>query len=41
MQQESQTQEAVEFDGRRILVTGGTKGIGEAIVNAWFEEVET
>ena len=32
MQQESQTQEAAEFDGRRILVTGGTRGIGKAIV---------
>src|SRR6195256_540345 len=25
--------EATEFNGRRILVTGGTRGIGEAIVN--------
>src|SRR2546427_13033988 len=25
--------DANEFTGRRILVTGGTKGIGEAIVN--------
>src|SRR5438874_11722498 len=25
--------EPPEFQGRRILVTGGTKGIGEAIVN--------
>ena len=33
MQKEPQTQEAAEFSGRRILVTGGTKGIGEAIVN--------
>ena len=32
MQHESQTQEAADFDGRRILVTGGTRGIGEAIV---------
>jgi NAD(P)-dependent dehydrogenase (short-subunit alcohol dehydrogenase family) len=32
MQNESQTPEAADFDGRRILVTGGTKGIGEAIV---------
>ena len=32
MQNESQTREASDFNGRRILVTGGTKGIGEAIV---------
>ena len=32
MQHESQTQEAADFNGRRILVTGGTRGIGEAIV---------
>jgi NAD(P)-dependent dehydrogenase (short-subunit alcohol dehydrogenase family) len=32
MQHESQTREAAEFNGRRILVTGGTRGIGEAIV---------
>ena len=25
------TREAADFDGRRILVTGGTRGIGEAI----------
>jgi len=25
--------EPPEFQGRRILVTGGTRGIGEAIVN--------
>jgi len=25
--------DASEFTGKRILVTGGTKGIGEAIVN--------
>src|SRR5947207_4396899 len=25
--------EPTEFNGRRILVTGGTRGIGEAIVN--------
>jgi FlaA1/EpsC-like NDP-sugar epimerase len=24
--------DANEFDGKRVLVTGGTKGIGEAIV---------
>ena len=32
MQHQSQTQEATDFAGRRILVTGGTRGIGEAIV---------
>ena len=32
MQNESQTREAADFQGRRILVTGGTKGIGEAVV---------
>jgi NAD(P)-dependent dehydrogenase (short-subunit alcohol dehydrogenase family) len=32
MQNESQTLEASDFKGRRILVTGGTRGIGEAIV---------
>src|SRR5437764_2086391 len=32
MQHEWQTREAADFDGRRILVTGGTRGIGEAIV---------
>jgi NAD(P)-dependent dehydrogenase (short-subunit alcohol dehydrogenase family) len=32
MQDEPRTQEAAAFQGRRILVTGGTKGIGEAIV---------
>src|SRR4030095_2406476 len=34
MQNEPQTREAADFNGRRILVTGGTKGIGEAIVDA-------
>ena len=28
-----QTREAADFTGRRILVTGGTRGIGEAIVD--------
>src|SRR5207247_11180444 len=32
MRNEPQTREAAYFTGRRILVTGGTKGIGEAIV---------
>jgi NAD(P)-dependent dehydrogenase (short-subunit alcohol dehydrogenase family) len=32
MQHEAQTRDAAEFHGRRILVTGGTKGIGAAIV---------
>ena len=33
MQNERQTREAADFTGRRILVTGGTRGIGEAIVD--------
>jgi len=32
MQNEPQTREAADFSARRILVTGGTRGIGEAIV---------
>ncbi len=32
MQNEQQRREAADFKDRRILVTGGTKGIGEAIV---------
>ena len=32
MQKGSQTAEAADFKGRRILVTGGSKGIGKAIV---------
>jgi NAD(P)-dependent dehydrogenase (short-subunit alcohol dehydrogenase family) len=32
MQNESPTRESADFKDRRILVTGGTKGIGEAIV---------
>jgi NAD(P)-dependent dehydrogenase (short-subunit alcohol dehydrogenase family) len=32
MQGEPQTQEAADFNDKRILVTGGTRGIGEAIV---------
>jgi NAD(P)-dependent dehydrogenase (short-subunit alcohol dehydrogenase family) len=32
MRPESHIQESSEFEGRRILVTGGTRGIGEAIV---------
>jgi NAD(P)-dependent dehydrogenase (short-subunit alcohol dehydrogenase family) len=32
MQKEPQIREAADFNGKRILVTGGTKGIGEAIV---------
>jgi NAD(P)-dependent dehydrogenase (short-subunit alcohol dehydrogenase family) len=30
---EPENREATEFNGKRVLVTGGTKGIGEAIVN--------
>ena len=30
---EPQSREATEFNGKRVLVTGGTKGIGEAIVS--------
>ena len=33
MQNEGQTGEAAEFAGKRILVTGGTRGIGKAIVD--------
>jgi NAD(P)-dependent dehydrogenase (short-subunit alcohol dehydrogenase family) len=29
---EPQTRETTEFNGKRVLVTGGTQGIGEAIV---------
>ena len=32
MQNRPQTRETADFNGRRILVTGGTRGIGEAIV---------
>src|SRR5260370_40758806 len=32
MQNEPQSREPADFNGKRILVTGGTKGIGEAIV---------
>src|SRR3984893_11541245 len=32
MQDEPQARETTEFNGKRALVTGGTKGIGEAIV---------
>src|SRR5258705_10742256 len=33
MQDNGPKAEAIECKGRRILVTGGTRGIGEAIVN--------
>jgi NAD(P)-dependent dehydrogenase (short-subunit alcohol dehydrogenase family) len=32
MQNEPRTRETTEFNGKRVLVTGGTQGIGEAIV---------
>jgi NAD(P)-dependent dehydrogenase (short-subunit alcohol dehydrogenase family) len=32
MQHDPQTHEAADFEGKRILITGGTRGIGEAIV---------
>src|SRR5438105_6744572 len=32
MQNEPKTRETTEFNGKRVLVTGGTQGIGEAIV---------
>ena len=32
MQFQQNTRDASEFEGKRILVTGGTRGIGEAIV---------
>src|SRR5258708_3558539 len=36
MQIESQTLEATDFKDKRILVTGGTRGIGEAIVKRFL-----
>ena len=33
MQDEPQSREAADFSERRMLVTGGTRGIGEAIVD--------
>jgi NAD(P)-dependent dehydrogenase (short-subunit alcohol dehydrogenase family) len=32
MQTARQLHESAEFAGKRVLVTGGTKGIGEAVV---------
>jgi NAD(P)-dependent dehydrogenase (short-subunit alcohol dehydrogenase family) len=28
----------LEFSGKRVLVTGGTKGIGEAVVNRFRDK---
>ena len=33
MSKQRAAEEATEFNGKRVLVTGGTRGIGEAIVN--------
>lgn len=41
MHNDSRTLVAPDFNGKRIQVTGGTRGIGEAIVKRFIRVVET